>query len=31
MIMFRDLVDDYPESDYARLVSMELNSVESYQ
>ena len=30
MIMFRDLLDDYPESDYARLVGMELNSVELY-
>ena len=30
MIMFRDLLDDYPESDYARLVGMELNNVELY-
>ena len=30
MIMFRDLLDDYPESDYAKLVGMELNSVELY-
>ena len=30
MIMFRELLDDYPESDYARLVGMELNSVELY-
>jgi len=30
MIMFRDLLDEYPESDYARLVGMELNSVELY-
>lgn len=30
IIMFRDLLDDYPESDYARLVGMELNSVELY-
>jgi tetratricopeptide (TPR) repeat protein len=30
MIMFRDLLDDYPESDYASLVEMELNSVELY-
>ena len=30
VIMFRDLLDDYPESDYARLVGMELNSVELY-
>ena len=30
IIMFRDLLDDYPESDYARLVGMELNNVELY-
>ena len=30
MIMFRDLLDDYPESGYARLVGMELNNVGFY-
>ena len=30
MIMFRDLLDEYPESDYVRLVGMELNNVELY-
>jgi TolA-binding protein len=31
MIMFNDLVDEYPESDYVRLVTIEINKVEAYQ
>ena len=31
MIMFNDLVDEYPESDYVRLVTMEINKAEAYQ
>ncbi len=31
MIMFNDLVDEYPESDYVRLVTLEINKAEAYQ